>query len=330
MTGTAHFQQTAVKDRGRRAMSRIISPRLSIRENGLLFNLLNQECNVLACGIVQLVIADPPKERKWKIYSSGVACLLQDKTKHSTFIRLYCLKKAKMLWEQELYTPFVYKEACPFFHTFSGDECQAGLNFAEEEDAKEFYTAVQKQISDSKAHPVLARSYSVSGLKEKLENCLGLGDSKEFKRQPLSGESEPPHHVDSEETLPEINPAVSHTMPSQACDSSQTLYSDEDTVSLAKRKGPLPLIPLHARAAMVKLKLQSGMMQNSVSSTLSASLPGVPPPPAFTAPKVPPTVLKKSASFAPVKDFSSGAVKRFQSFHVYADMQGESSSGNYQ
>lgn len=311
-------------------MSRIISPHLSIRENGLLFNLLNQECNVLACGIVQLVIADPPKERKWKIHSSGVACLLQDKTKHSAFIRLYCLKKAKLLWEQELYTPFVYSEACPFFHTFSGDECQAGLNFAKEEDAKQFYIAVQKQISDSKAHPVLVRSYSVSGLKEKLENSLG--DFKEFKRQPFSGESEPPHHVDSEETLPWINPAVSHTMPSQACDSSQTLSSDEDSMSLAKRKGPLPPIPLHARAAMIKLKLQSGRMQNSVSSTMSDSIPGVPPPPAFTAPKVPlnPTVLKKSASFAPVKDFSSGAVKRFQSFHVNADMQGESSSGNYQ
>lgn len=29
-------------------------------------------------------------------------------------------------------------------------ECQIGINFADEDEAKQFYTAVQKQISDNK------------------------------------------------------------------------------------------------------------------------------------------------------------------------------------
>lgn len=47
---------------------------------------------VLACGIVQLVMAAPPKKREWKSHSFGVLCLVQDKSMHSTFMRLYCLK----------------------------------------------------------------------------------------------------------------------------------------------------------------------------------------------------------------------------------------------
>ncbi|XP_057194801.1 uncharacterized protein si:dkey-197j19.6 isoform X2 [Triplophysa rosa] len=308
-------------------MSRILSPLLSTRENGLLFSLLSQDCNVLACSVVQLVIAAPPQKKEWKSHSFGVVCLVQDKTKHSTFIRLYCLKKAKLLWEQELYTPFEYSEACPYFHTFSGDECQAGLNFADEEEARQFYLAVQKQISDNKAHSMLSRSYSVgsvTGWKEKLEKCLG--DSKVFKRQPSpvrgSGHS---HNVDSPTRPPESNPAVSRTMSSQVFGSPQTHFSTEEEsifFSLAKRKGPLPPLPPHARADM-KLH-QSGSVQTSDSPIHMLSW--VPPPPAYTAPNAPlsSAVLKKSASFALVKDSSLTAVKRFQSSHVNADMQGES------
>lgn len=44
---------------------------------------------VLACGIVQLVIAE---KKEWKSHSFGVLCLVQDTSIHSTFMRLYCLK----------------------------------------------------------------------------------------------------------------------------------------------------------------------------------------------------------------------------------------------
>ncbi|XP_056607063.1 uncharacterized protein si:dkey-197j19.6 isoform X2 [Triplophysa dalaica] len=283
-------------------MSLILSPLLSTRENGLLFSLLSQDCNVLACSVVQLVIAAPPQDKEWKSHNFGVVCLVQDKTKHSTFLRLYCLKKAKLLWEQELYTPFEYSEACPYFHTFSGDECQAGLNFADEEEARQFYLAVQKQIIDNKAHSMLTRSYSVGSVaewKEKLENCLS--DSKVFKRQPSpvrgSGRS---HNVDSPATHPESNPAVSCTMSSQIYGSPQAHFSTEvdSILSLAKRKGPLPPLPPHARAGM-KLQ-QSGSVQTSDSPIHMLSW--APPPPAYTAPSVPlsSAVLKKSASFAPL------------------------------
>lgn len=156
-----------------------------------------------------------------------------------------------------------------------------------------------------------------------------------FHRQssPISGSGRS-HNVDSPALPPE-------RMSSQVFGSSQTHFStEEDSMSLAKRKGPLPPLPLHARADM-KLH-QSGSVH---------MLSWVPPPPAYTAPNAPlsSAALKKSASFAPVssiiftfsmwliwyfnlnryecddiiwmsflqvKDSSLTAVKRFQSFHV--------------
>ncbi|XP_051562803.1 uncharacterized protein si:dkey-197j19.6 isoform X2 [Myxocyprinus asiaticus] len=305
-------------------MSRLLSPLLSTRENGFLCSLLSHDCSILACGVVQLVIADPPQKKEWKSHSFGIVCLVQDKTLHSTFMRLYCLKKAKLVWEQELYTPFEYSEACPYFHTFPGDECRTGLNFADEEEAKQFYIAVQKQISDNKAHSVLTRSHSVGSVsewKDKLDNCLrGSAMHKRNTSKML-------HRSDSKATLPESSPTVAST--SQFFDSPQTPCSaNEDSISLAQRKGPLPPIPPHARAGMVKVN-HSGGEEISDSTFPIPSL--VPSPPSYPAPKAPPSSagIKKSASFAPVKDVSPAGMKRFQSFYFNADKEDESGFDDY-
>ncbi|KAK7155529.1 hypothetical protein R3I93_010232 [Phoxinus phoxinus] len=286
-------------------MSRISSPLLSTRENGLLCSLLSHDCSVLACGIVQLVIAE---KKEWKSHSFGVLCLVQDTSIHSTFMRLYCLKqKAKLQWEQELYTPFGYSETCPYFHTFPGDECQIGINFAEEGEAKQFYMAMQKQISENKAsHSVLTRRYSVGAVsdwKDKLENCLRGHEVQ--KRLSLRSASRVQHHLDSDATFPESkssqinNPSV-----------------NEESISLAQRKGPLPPLPLHARAAMLKLN-RSSSMQHFDSTVAVPS--GVPPPPSYRAPITP----LSSA----VKDHSSAGTK--QAFHYNAGTEDESGYDDY-
>ncbi|XP_056315093.1 uncharacterized protein si:dkey-197j19.6 [Danio aesculapii] len=264
-------------------MSRILSPLLSTRENGLLFNLLSHECSVLACGIVQLVMAAPPQKKEWKSHSFGVLCLVQDKTIQSTFMRLYCLnKKVKMQWEQELFTPFKYSEASPYFHTFPGDECQIGLNFADEDEAKQFYTAVQKQINENKASPaLLVRRYSVGGIsecKDKLDNIFRGCEVQ--KRLSLRSASRIPHPLASESKA-----TVFSTMSGLICDLPQTLSGvNEESMSLAQRKGPLPPIPIHARAAMLKLNRSASMQTYETTFPVPAR---VPPPPSYHAPTAP-------------------------------------------
>ncbi|XP_042582155.1 proline-rich protein LAS17-like isoform X1 [Cyprinus carpio] len=298
-------------------MSRL-SPLLSTRENGLLFSLISHDCSVLACGIVQLVMAAPPQKKEWKFHSSGVLCLVQDKSVHSTFMRVYCLKKAKLQWEQELYTPFEYSETCPYFHTFPGDKFQIGINFADEDEAKQFYNAVQKQISDNKASSVLTRRYSVGGVsdwKEKLDSCLRGNELQ--KRFSLRSSSRVPQRLDSDAALPESKPTVASTMSSQSHDSPLTLSSvNEESMSLAQRKGPLPPIPIHARIATLKFN-PNASVQNFDSTVPIPSW--VPPPPSYQAPTVHPSSV--------IKDPYSAGMKH--SFHYNAGIEEESGYDDY-
>lgn len=97
-------------------------------------------------------------------------------------------------------------------------------------------------------------------------------------RLSLRSASRVPHHLDSDATFPE-------SKSSQINNSSQTLSSvNEESISLAQRKGPLPPLPLHARAAMLKLNRSSSMQH--FDSTIAAPL-GVPPPPSYRAPTTP-------------------------------------------
>ncbi|KAF4112366.1 hypothetical protein G5714_007161 [Onychostoma macrolepis] len=233
-------------------------------------------------------------------------------------MRLYCLKKAKLQWEQELYTPFEYSETCPYFHTFPGDECRIGINFVDEDEAKQFYIAVQKQISDNKASSALTRRYSVGGVsdwKEKLDNCLRGNEL--HKRLSLRSSPRVPHRLDSDAALPESKPTVASTTSSQSYDSPQTLSGvNEEPMSLAQRKGPLPPIPIHARITTLKLNCNASV-QNSDSTIPIPSW--LPPPPSYQAPTVPPSSV--------IKDPYSAGMKH--NFHYNAGIEDESGYDDY-
>ncbi|ETE67866.1 Neural Wiskott-Aldrich syndrome protein [Ophiophagus hannah] len=92
--------------------------------------------------VVQIYAAE--RNAMWSKKCCGVACLVKDNPQRSYFIRIYDIKDGKQLWEQELYNNFVYNSPRAYFHTFAGDTCQVGLNFANEEEAKKF----QKTITD--------------------------------------------------------------------------------------------------------------------------------------------------------------------------------------
>ncbi|XP_035237429.1 neural Wiskott-Aldrich syndrome protein [Anguilla anguilla] len=135
-------------DRGLMVYSHLISS----RDNALLFNLLGPECSAMASAVAQVLVAsmEPGGHgATWRCEGTGVVCLVNDQSLKSYFLRLYSVKRAQLLWEQELYTPFRYSAPRPFFHTFPADEFQAGLNFADEEEAERFLSAVETQIKST-------------------------------------------------------------------------------------------------------------------------------------------------------------------------------------
>ncbi|KAL4655269.1 neural Wiskott-Aldrich syndrome protein-like [Arapaima gigas] len=86
----------------------------------------------------------------WTLKDCGVVCLVRDMSRQSHFLRLYNLKRGRLLWEQELYTTFTYSAPRPFFHSFPADDCQVALNFADEEEAERFRCAVQMRLEHIK------------------------------------------------------------------------------------------------------------------------------------------------------------------------------------
>ncbi|XP_077989435.1 actin nucleation-promoting factor WASL-like [Glandiceps talaboti] len=119
---------------------------LTQQENEQLFNILGKRCVTLATAIVQVYQALPESRTRWTKMQCGVACFVKDNANKSYYIRVYDLKKREKVWEQELYNQFRYTMPRPFFHTFSMDDCQAALNFANDVEAKTFYSVIQEKI----------------------------------------------------------------------------------------------------------------------------------------------------------------------------------------
>ncbi|XP_059163977.1 actin nucleation-promoting factor WASL-like isoform X3 [Physella acuta] len=121
---------------------------LQQEENVDLFDTMGRLCLSLATGVVQLYLADQADRNRWNKRCCGVACFVKDSSKKSFFIRVYDLKKKQMIWEQEIYNQIVYKTPREYFHTFEAENCQAGLNFASEDEALKFKKAVEGKLNE--------------------------------------------------------------------------------------------------------------------------------------------------------------------------------------
>ncbi|KAK2183202.1 hypothetical protein NP493_320g01017 [Ridgeia piscesae] len=124
---------------------------LGDEENKRLFQLIGPRCVSLSTAVVQLLLADPPSYQRWMKKLSGVATFIKDNQKRSYFIRIYDLRSTGCIWEQEIYNQFKYNSVRNFFHTFDTDDCTAGLNFANEEEARTFNDAIQEKLNHRRA-----------------------------------------------------------------------------------------------------------------------------------------------------------------------------------
>nr|XP_020653307.1 wiskott-Aldrich syndrome protein [Pogona vitticeps] len=119
---------------------------LEDHENQQMFDLLGRKCMTMATTVAQLLLAVPQGSRNWSKQGAGILCFVKDNPRRSYFMRLYDLKDKKMIWEQELYNQLVYTASTSYFHTFPGDDCTVGLNFADEKEAYAFQQMVDEKI----------------------------------------------------------------------------------------------------------------------------------------------------------------------------------------
>ncbi|XP_062855051.1 actin nucleation-promoting factor WAS [Trichomycterus rosablanca] len=120
---------------------------LSPQENEQVIDLLGRRCVPMCTTVVQLFMALPHSPSIWTLQHTGILCFVKDNPNRSYFIRLFDIKASKLIWEQEIYNQFTYCKARSFFHTFNADDCQVGLNFANEQEADRFFNAVDDKIN---------------------------------------------------------------------------------------------------------------------------------------------------------------------------------------
>ncbi|CAL8319349.1 unnamed protein product [Merluccius merluccius] len=120
---------------------------LTPQESERMEELLGRRCASMATAVVQLFMALPHSPSVWSLQLCGVVSFVKDNPQRSYFIRVFDLKAGSQLWEQELYTQFVYNAGLPYFHTFSADDCQVGLNFASTQEAEVFQRVVDDKIN---------------------------------------------------------------------------------------------------------------------------------------------------------------------------------------
>ncbi|ESO83677.1 hypothetical protein LOTGIDRAFT_169157 [Lottia gigantea] len=159
---------------------------LAADENETLFSCLGKGCVTLASGVVQLYLSDTQDGQRWNKRCCGVATLIKDNTKRSYYIRVYDIKKKQMLWEQELYNQFRYKSPRNYFHTFECEKQQAGLNFASEDEANLFKSAVEQKLHERSQRKMGNQPKMSTSTDSKLNgstNALNTAKSKSKKEK---------------------------------------------------------------------------------------------------------------------------------------------------
>lgn len=131
-------------------------------ENDEIFSMLGRRCVTLATSVAQLYIAPPENRRAWKKKVTGVICFVKDNGKRSYFLRMYSLVTKSLEWEQELYNQFKYTRAQPYFHAFAADSYNAGLNFANAEEAQNFINVIEKKLKEKEQRRVERKKENAS------------------------------------------------------------------------------------------------------------------------------------------------------------------------
>ncbi|XP_008408099.1 wiskott-Aldrich syndrome protein [Poecilia reticulata] len=296
--------------------SHIMSDLLTIREKGILVRLLEPHCKLVKTTVAQILQASDSEgeSRSWHRVDCGVVCLVEDTSLQSFFLRLYCVKRAKLLWEQELYIPFKYAASRAYFHTFPGEVRQVGLNFANESEAEEFQSAVEDvqekmtaMIGKTKTEEKIISTSKPLDLKEENEDSLyeepscfppvpasptlfsGLDpDMKKLLMEARLSEEDLKNKDVAEVVDCIINQfgglkAVQKELKKKSTVSQTLPRSAGASISLALQKGPLPPVPSAQNAEQTT--------DNTTGTGDSPAAPG-------------PGILRRSASF---KDVGSPA-----------------------
>lgn len=74
----------------------------------------------MSTAVVQLFTTEAPAHSAWHKRISGIACFVRDSSKRSYFIRIFCMIKHELIWEEEMYDSIIVNKQREFLITFEG------------------------------------------------------------------------------------------------------------------------------------------------------------------------------------------------------------------
>ncbi|XP_046438973.1 wiskott-Aldrich syndrome protein-like [Daphnia pulex] len=153
---------------------------LSNEENTQLNEIIGAQCKSAATTVVQLFLPEPPEYTQWTKEDCGILCLIED-SNCNFWLKIFCLVRRQVIWQQKLHENVVYHAPAPYFHTVSSsNNTQIGLNFADEAEASIFLRTVRAYLLKNKAN-TKDDTFSVSPPKDfRLISHIGWDKRKGF------------------------------------------------------------------------------------------------------------------------------------------------------
>lgn len=88
---------------------------------GLLYrSLLSDPTQSMCTAVAKLFTTEGPSHSVWIKRQTGALCFVRDSSKRSYFIRLYCLIKSELVWEEEMYDAIYINQSKEWLLDFEG------------------------------------------------------------------------------------------------------------------------------------------------------------------------------------------------------------------
>lgn len=109
----------------------------------------------MCTAVAKVYATEAPAHAAWLHRHTGVLCFVRDSSRRSYFMRLFCLVRGELVWEEEIYEAIYLNMSKEWLLDFEGRDNLVALDFAAEAEASAFYkTATQTIANRSKRRQV--------------------------------------------------------------------------------------------------------------------------------------------------------------------------------
>lgn len=118
----------------------------------------------MCTAVAKVYTTEAPAHAAWLHRHTGVLCFVRDSSRRSYFMRLFCLVRGELVWEEEIYEAIYLNMSKEWLLDFEGRDNLVALDFAAEAEASAFYkTATQTIANRSKRRQVTNSKSSTGG-----------------------------------------------------------------------------------------------------------------------------------------------------------------------